>query len=56
MREEIQALDLEIENLKQQRKNTERHIAVTSLPEEDRFTRGARRRSGGQAAGRRASR
>lgn len=39
MREEIQALDLEIDNLKQQRKNTERHIAVTSLPEEHRFTR-----------------
>jgi hypothetical protein len=39
LREEIQALDLEIDNLKQQRKNTEHHIPVKSLPEEDRFTR-----------------
>src|ERR1035437_3665695 len=39
MREEIQALDLEIDNLKQQRKKTEHHIPVNSLPEEDRFTR-----------------
>ena len=39
MREEIQALDLEIDNLKQQRKKTEHHIPVKSLPEEDRFTR-----------------
>src|ERR1039458_3099632 len=39
MREEIQALDLEIDNLKQQRKKTAHHIPVKSLPEEDRFTR-----------------
>ena len=39
MREEIQALDLEIDSLKQKRKKTEHHIAVTALPEEDRFTR-----------------
>jgi len=37
--EEIQALDLEIENLKQLRKNTPHHVAVNSLPEQDRFTR-----------------
>ena len=39
LREEIQILDGEIDNLKQQRKNTTHHIAVKSLPEEDRFTR-----------------
>jgi hypothetical protein len=39
MREEIQALDLEIGNLKQQRQKTEHHIPVKSLPEQDRFTR-----------------
>ena len=39
MREEIQALDWEIDKLKQQRKDTEHHIPVKSLPEEDRFTR-----------------
>jgi predicted nucleic acid-binding Zn-ribbon protein len=39
MREEIQALDLEIGKLKQLRKDTEHHIAVKSLPEQDRFTR-----------------
>jgi hypothetical protein len=39
MREEIQALDLEIDNLKQLRKNTPHHVAVQSLPDEDRFTR-----------------
>lgn len=39
MREEIQALDLEIDHLKQQRKKTAHHIPVKSLPEEDRFTR-----------------
>ncbi len=39
MREEILALDLEIDNLKQQRKQTEHHIPVKSLPEEDQFTR-----------------
>jgi len=37
--EEIQILDAEIDNLKQLRKQTEHHIAVKSLPEEDRFTR-----------------
>jgi hypothetical protein len=39
LQEEIQVLDLEIDNLKQLRKKTEHHIPVTSLPEEDRFTR-----------------
>src|ERR1035441_5817279 len=39
LQEEIQVLDLEIDNLKQQRKKTEHHIPVKSLPEEDRFTR-----------------
>jgi hypothetical protein len=39
LREEVQALDLEISNLKQLRKNTEHHIPVKSLPEKDRFTR-----------------
>jgi hypothetical protein len=39
MREEIENLDLEIDNLKQLRKNTRHHIPVKSLPEEDRFTR-----------------
>ena len=39
LREEIQALDLEIDKLKQLRKNTPHHVAVKSLPEEDRFTR-----------------
>jgi hypothetical protein len=32
-------LDIEIEKLKQARKDTAHHIAVKSLPEEDRFTR-----------------
>ena len=39
LREEIQVLDLQINNLKQLRKKTEHHIPVKSLPEEDRFTR-----------------
>ena len=39
LREETQALELEIDNLKQLRKKTGRHIPVTSLPEEDQFTR-----------------
>ena len=39
MQEEIQVLDLEIESIKQLRKNTEHHVPVKSLPEEDRFTR-----------------
>jgi hypothetical protein len=39
LREEIQILDVETDNLKQQRKNTPHHIPVKALPEEDRFTR-----------------
>jgi predicted nucleic acid-binding Zn-ribbon protein len=39
LQEDIQALDLEIDKIKQLRKNTEHHIPVKSLPEEDRFTR-----------------
>ena len=39
MREEIEILDLEIANLKQERNKAEHHIQVKSLPEEDRFTR-----------------
>lgn len=39
LREEIQVLDVEIDNLKQRRKDTSHHIPVQSLPEEDRFTR-----------------
>jgi hypothetical protein len=39
LQEEIQVLDLEIDKIKQQRKQTEHHVAVNSLPEEDRFTR-----------------
>ncbi len=39
LQEQIQHLDLEIETCKQQRKQTEHHIPVKSLPEEDRFTR-----------------
>src|SRR5712691_5458847 len=39
LREEIQILDVEIDKLKQLRKNTKHHIPVNSLPEEDRFTR-----------------
>ena len=39
LREEIQILDVEIDKLKQLRKNTQHHIPVNSLPEEDRFTR-----------------
>jgi hypothetical protein len=39
LREEIGNLDLEIEKLKQLRKNTPHHIPVKSLPEADRFTR-----------------
>ena len=39
LREEIQALDLEIDILKQLRKDTKHHIPVNSLPEQDRFTR-----------------
>jgi hypothetical protein len=39
LREEIQALGLEIDKLKAIRKNTPHHVAVSSLPDEDRFTR-----------------
>ena len=39
LQEQIQHLDVEIEGLKQQRKQTEHHIPVKSLPEEERFTR-----------------
>src|SRR5207244_6994810 len=35
---QIQHLDLEIDNLKQQRKQTTHHIPVRSLREQDRFT------------------
>jgi len=38
-REEIQALELEIDNLKQRRKETTHHIPVQSLPEKDQFPR-----------------
>jgi len=39
LREQIESLDIEIEKLKQARKATPHHIAVKSLPEQDRFTR-----------------
>lgn len=39
LREDIEVLDSEIDGLKQQRKNTQHHIPVMSLPEQDRFTR-----------------
>jgi hypothetical protein len=39
LQEQIQHLDVELEQLKQQRKQTEHHIPVKSLPEEERFTR-----------------
>jgi hypothetical protein len=39
LQEEIQHLDVEIDQLKQQRKQTQHHIPVQSLPEEERFTR-----------------
>lgn len=39
LREEIEVLDREIGNLKQQRKDTSHHVPVNSLPEEERFTR-----------------
>jgi hypothetical protein len=39
LQEQIQHLDVEIDELKQQRKQTAHHIAVKSLPEEERFTR-----------------
>jgi hypothetical protein len=39
LREQIESLDREIEKLKQERKDTQHHLPVKSLPEEDRFTR-----------------
>jgi hypothetical protein len=39
LQEQIQHLDVEIENLKRQRKETAHHIPIKSLPEEERFTR-----------------
>lgn len=39
LQEQIQHLDREIDDLKQQRKQTEHHIPVKCLPEEERFTR-----------------
>lgn len=39
LQEEIANLDGEIKKLKEERKSTAHHIAVKSLPEEDRFTR-----------------
>jgi hypothetical protein len=39
MREEIESLDRQIDQLKQSRKDTPHHIPIKSLPEEDRFTR-----------------
>jgi hypothetical protein len=39
LQEQIQHLDVEISQLKDQRKQTEHHIPVKSLPEEERFTR-----------------
>ena len=39
LREELEVLDSDIDSLKQLRKNTQHHIPVKSLPEEDRFTR-----------------
>lgn len=39
LQEAIQQMEVEIENLKQQRKQTAHHIPVQSLPEEQRFTR-----------------
>ena len=39
LQEQIQYMDVEINGLKEQRKKTDHHIAVKSLPEEERFTR-----------------
>ena len=39
MREEIEGLDRQIDQLKQSRKNTPHHIPAKLLPEQDRFTR-----------------
>ena len=39
LQEQVQHLDLDIDNLKQRRKETLHHIPLKSLPEEERFTR-----------------
>jgi Transposase protein len=39
LQEQIQHLDVEIEDLKQHRKQTAHHVPIKSLPEEERFTR-----------------
>ena len=39
LREEVQILEVEIDDLKRRRKNIQHHIPVNSLPEPDRFTR-----------------
>ena len=39
LREQIELLDAEIVVLRENRKNTQHHIPVRSLPEQDRFTR-----------------
>jgi hypothetical protein len=39
LQEQIEGLSRQIEELKKQRKETEHHIAIQQLPEEDRFTR-----------------
>jgi hypothetical protein len=39
LQEEIEGLSRQIEELKKQRKETEHHVTVQQLPEEDRFTR-----------------
>jgi hypothetical protein len=39
LQEEVQQLEVEIDNLKQQRKQTAHHIPIQSLPQEERFTR-----------------
>lgn len=39
LQEEIQQMEVEIENLKQQRKQTAHHIPIQSLPEQERFSR-----------------
>ncbi|HYL14087.1 MAG TPA: hypothetical protein VEV41_13680, partial [Terriglobales bacterium] len=39
LQEEVQQLEVEIDNLKHQRKQTAHHIPMQSLPQEERFTR-----------------
>ena len=39
LQEAMQQMEVEIDNLKQQRKQTAHHVPVQSLPEEERFTR-----------------